>query len=150
MALPRKVVDGKEVCHQGHSESFYINSANMKKCRECERLIEARYRAKNKEQRNAYSREYGTERRKSEEYRVYMRQVHKAYALKYPDKRKAHHLLQNAVRDKRIIKPTECDRCNATGLIHGHHNDYSRPFDVMWLCIKCHEWMHHSKVGEAI
>ena len=61
-------------------------------------------------------------------------------------KRKAHHAVNNAVRDGRLIKPDNCESCGATGLIHGHHPDYSKPLEVEWLCPKCHSAAHkHDK-----
>lgn len=36
----------------------------------------------------------------------------------------------------------ECCVCGSTKRIHGHHEDYSRPFDVVWLCPIHHSWRH--------
>jgi transposase-like protein len=43
-----------------------------------------------------------------------------------------------------IIKtPDRCSRCRKTGRrIHGHHEDYARPLDLMWLCHECHRRRH--------
>ena len=63
-------------------------------------------------------------------------------------KRSAHILIGNAVASGRIEKPDVCSVCMAGGRIHGHHDDYSRPLDVRWLCTKCHtDW--HKEFGEA-
>lgn len=35
-----------------------------------------------------------------------------------------------------------CAACGATDRIHAHHEDYSRPFDVVWLCKACHSKRH--------
>jgi hypothetical protein len=28
--------------------------------------------------------------------------------------------------------------------LHAHHEDYRRPDDVIWLCVKCHNRVHRS------
>ena len=35
-----------------------------------------------------------------------------------------------------------CARCAFTGKTDGHHFDYSRPLDVIWLCRACHAREH--------
>lgn len=42
------------------------------------------------------------------------------------------------LRDKK--KP--CERCNSTLNVHAHHDDYSRPLDVIWLCPIHHKERH--------
>jgi hypothetical protein len=55
----------------------------------------------------------------------------------------AHTKIGNAVRDGKLIKPDHCTRCNRTGIkIEGHHDDYSKPLDVIWLCVRCHRLRH--------
>ena len=55
--------------------------------------------------------------------------------------RAAHVMLGNAVRDGRVIKGP-CEVCGSTERIHGHHEDYAKPFDVRWLCPKHHAEAH--------
>lgn len=69
-----------------------------------------------------------------------------AYRKKYPKKVKAQRQLQNAVKRGRIIKKP-CEKCGDTKS-QGHHCDYNKPFEVMWLCQKHHsQW--HKKNGEG-
>jgi len=59
-----------------------------------------------------------------------------------PEKKRAQTILNNAVRDKRIDKPTCCSVCEKETRLHGHHNDYSKPLDVEWMCAVCHKAFH--------
>ena len=55
--------------------------------------------------------------------------------LKYPERKRAGNMVNNAVRDGRLTKqPCHCGETR----VQGHHEDYSKPLDVEWLCIKCH------------
>ncbi len=58
-------------------------------------------------------------------------------------KRKAQTAVGNAVRDKRLMKPSTCLRCGTTSeRIEAHHPDYNKPLDVVWLCTLCHGKEH--------
>ena len=59
-----------------------------------------------------------------------------------PEKRRAHHIVNNAIRDGRLFKPNKCSLCENAEKIHGHHDDYSKPLDVRWLCVACHKQFH--------
>jgi ribosomal protein L37AE/L43A len=64
----------------------------------------------------------------------------RAYREKNPAAYKAHTAVSNAVRDKRLFKEP-CLFCG-NEKVHGHHRDYSKPLDVIWLCAKCHHRLH--------
>jgi len=70
------------------------------------------------------------------------RQAKAKYAKKYPIKIKAQKLLQYAVRSGKIVRKSNCEKCNFNVNIQAHHNDYSKPYDVEWLCPKCHKQEH--------
>ena len=53
-------------------------------------------------------------------------------------KRKAWNALYYAVRKGRVTKAKSCQLCGSTENIQGHHNDYNKPLQVMWVCQKCH------------
>lgn len=49
---------------------------------------------------------------------------------------------RKAIKEGRLIRQP-CEQCGATtGRIEAHHEDYSKPLDVMWLCHKHHAQRH--------
>jgi hypothetical protein len=54
---------------------------------------------------------------------------------------RAHYAVSNAIRDGRLFKQP-CTICGGVENIHAHHRDYSKPLDVVWLCVKCHQRIH--------
>lgn len=53
----------------------------------------------------------------------------------------ARRLLNKAVGRGELVREA-CLFCASTQNIHGHHRDYSKPLDVIWLCAKCHHRLH--------
>ena len=57
-------------------------------------------------------------------------------------KERCRNKLRNAVKALRIEKPKSCEGCGIESGLHGHHADYTKPFNVMWLCSICHGLEH--------
>lgn len=76
-------------------------------------------------------------KRHSEKYKEQHKEYSALWIAKNKDKAKAHQLAQ-----KVQAKP-ECEHCGSTGKLHKHHPDYSKPLEVITLCIPCHEIVHH-------
>lgn len=67
----------------------------------------------------------------------------------HPEKVKARSELNNSIRKSLIIKPDQCSKCKKhfpIGKIEGHHIDYTRPLDVIWLCRPCHKMIERKYV----
>ena len=65
------------------------------------------------------------------------------YAIKRPtEKRRAHYLTSNAIRDGRLIRQP-CEKCGEEKS-EAHHDDYTKPLEVRWLCRR-HHLEHHGK-----
>ena len=68
------------------------------------------------------------------------------WCSKNPEKHKAHTILTGAIRLGKIVRPSSCQKCgcipppsrNGSSRIQGHHEDYSKPLEVQWLCAFCH------------
>lgn len=66
----------------------------------------------------------------------------KRYRDRCPEKHKARTLCQRAVRAGTLVRPTECSECKKSCKPEGHHDDYSKPLEVAWLCPRCHRQRH--------
>lgn len=116
------------------------------RCRECE-AKKARERYKKNPHKHILRKvEYlKTERGKQSQYGVTKRQM-----VKYPEKSRARARLRYALKAGTIRKPDACQSCEATGQrIEGHHDDYSKPLVVLWLCPSCHRERHGRLVTKA-
>lgn len=67
----------------------------------------------------------------------------KKWALENPDKIMAYAKVHYALKLGKLIKPFSCEKCESAGYLNAHHKDYSMPLVVEWLCVKCHEKLHH-------
>lgn len=51
-----------------------------------------------------------------------------------------------ALKKGQITKPDHCSKCakhvNEFPRLEAHHQDYSKPLVVTWLCTKCHKTLH--------
>ncbi len=61
-----------------------------------------------------------------------------------PERRRAGNLVAAAIF-RGNLKPRPCEVCGATRDIDAHHDDYSKPLDVRWLC-RAHHKQHHEKL----
>lgn len=69
---------------------------------------------------------------------------------KYPERKSARVKVRTAVRSGKLIKPTQCEGCSQEKSLQGHHDDYSKPLDVKWLCDTCHKLLHGRLVDKTL
>lgn len=67
-------------------------------------------------------------------------------AARHPVQTRARRLLRSAI-ERGDITRAPCEQCGSTPA-HGHHDDYSKPLAVRWLCRKHHD-EHHAKAEGA-
>jgi hypothetical protein len=52
--------------------------------------------------------------------------------------------VRDAVRYGKLVKPEGCEHCFIVGkILCGHHKDYKKPLEVIWLCHSCHAAEHN-------
>lgn len=109
------------------------------------RMLEPEFRIKEA----ARHRRKAIKQRAKPDYKVYpirKREAMRKYKEKYPQKHKAKQLLANAIRSGRLsVFP--CVKCGAINS-EAHHEDYSKPLEVVWLCPK-HHAERHVEINDA-
>jgi hypothetical protein len=110
-----------------------MKDGHLNKCKECAKI------------------DVRTDRRLSENARLYDRRRYREnidrrisqtitvmiWNEQNPEAYKAHYLVSNAIRDGRLEK-LPCVVCGDSNS-HAHHDDYSKPLEVRWLCAKHHK-----------
>lgn len=124
-------------------------------CRDCFRL----YGKNNRGMLRLYYREYSLKNKTrivavSKNWRLRngdrVSSMHIRYRNKFPDKHSARIELNNAIKLGLVNKPRSCGLCGrAPKYLHGHHEDYSKPLDVLWVCPLCHSLIHQEKRNDG-
>lgn len=108
------------------------------KCKECTKYSVKKNRKDNIE----YYRKYDRDRGNRQGYGYI-----KEYREKYPNKYKAHTMVNNAIRAGKLFNQC-CEICGKKEIVHAHHDDYLKPLNVRWFCVPHHhEW--HTRNGEG-
>lgn len=95
-----------------------------------------KYVEANREKQREWSRKAGKKWR-DKNGAAYQRQ----YAKKEGEAEKhvARVTLYKAVKAGKLIRPDHCVLCGIKCKPHGHHPDYDKPLEVIWLCAPCHK-----------
>lgn len=81
------------------------------------------------------------------------RDKHRDRRIKYDQQRQrclnhqARMILWNSIRNGIIKKPLTCSSCHRQTSLHGHHDDYTKPLQVTWLCKLCHGMRHWKELS---
>jgi ribosomal protein S27AE len=60
----------------------------------------------------------------------------------YKIRKAAQQRVRTAVRRGRLTQSLICSECGRETTLHKHHDDYTKPLDVRWLCPDCHVELH--------
>ncbi len=121
-------------------DDFYkhpnMGDGHLNKCKECTKSDSNKHRSENLEKVRAYDKE-----RSSRPERVALHlQVTRAWRAEDKRRSKAHRAVSYAIK-KGTLTRQPCIRCGNVKS-EGHHEDYDKPLEVMWLCTPCHKQRH--------
>jgi hypothetical protein len=121
-----------------------MKDGHLNKCKACKRAYATKHRDENIERIRAYDRA----RSKTPARLSHLRENSRAQRVKFPEKRRARVIVGNAIRRGDLIR-CACERCGKVDGSHAHHEDYSKPLNVVWLCSICHAARHKEMRAEA-
>jgi len=126
-----------------------MGDGHLNKCKECTKKDSRKTRADNLDYYQEYDRNRPNAKERAQQAKLYQKtkkgkiikaKCSKNWGLNNPEKRKAQNMVNNAVRDGKIIK-LPCEHCD-NPKSQGHHPDYTKPLEVIWLCATCHSLEH--------
>jgi len=119
---------------------FYKHSkmadGHLNKCIACAKNDVGAHRLKNLDRIRAYDRDRG----KKPQRRAAAAKVSAEWRQADKRRMKCHNAVTRA-RKKGLLIQQPCIRCGDHQSL-AHHEDYSKPLDVMWLCQPCHKVRH--------
>lgn len=120
----------------------------LNSCKECVKARVSRHRTANLERIQEYDRKRGqlphrkaANKARAPRYAAKKGEYLRRYFESQPLKAVAHNAVNNAIRDGKL-KAKPCERCGFALGVQAHHEDYSKPLEVVWLCTKCHGARH--------
>lgn len=122
---------------------FYVHpqmgDGRLNKCKACTKAdVSENYRA---------NLEHYVEYERSRSKRPERKMMVTEYVKRRPKhKRAANYAVSNAIRDGRLTR-MPCEICGSEKS-EAHHDDYTKPLEVRWLCRK-HHLEHHGKQSRA-
>jgi hypothetical protein len=116
-----------------HSE---MADGHLNKCKACAKNDVGKHRSENLDRIRQYDRDRG-----KLDHRIKLA-TEMTRSWRAEDKRRqtAHTAVAKAIRNG-VLTRMPCERCGAVKS-EGHHEDYDKPLDVMWLCRPCHKQRH--------
>lgn len=145
-----------KTCQQ-EKDSSYFYLSDKHHCKDCKKAYARKHREDNIERVREYDRNRPNAKEriiKAKEYKAKMRiedpekfdkifhSARKNYRKNSKEKCQAEGKLDEALRRGKIKRPEECSVCHIKCKPQGHHFDYTKPLDVIWVCPSCHSKIH--------
>ena len=132
---------------------FYRNDAMRSgldsHCKACRVAASAQYFRENKDECLEKSRQRHREQKSRKERsrqppsrdRQKRAEYQRRYRTEHTERSRARRMVMTAIANG-TLTPKPCERCSFALGVQAHHEDYSKPLDVVWLCTKCHGVRH--------
>ncbi len=119
---------------------------HRKRWRENPERMRAKARQKYQRTNTPENRERNAQRRRSDRGKAINLAAVKLYQNRNREKRSAHTAVSRAIRAGILQRPEYCELAHlggCSGRAEYHHPDYSKPLDVIPLCVEHHAATHH-------
>ncbi len=123
-------------------------------CKKCD--IEKNDTSARREYMKMYMRKrngYGIKKKKSKfkfsDRKEYQRKYSKLRRVKDKEKIACRQIFHTALRNGEVTKKP-CSICESEEFAEGHHIDYDKPLEVIWLCKKHHRKLHALSVSTKL
>jgi hypothetical protein len=133
-------VEKTKVCADCQAElplsSFYMNVRTgwvWNVCKACHKVRTYRNHAANPDLYKGIQERH--RRQQPDKYINYYRR----YRKRHPEEVNARTKVAWALRTGRLVRPGACSACQTASKVEAHHDDYSKPLDIRWLCRSCHK-----------
>jgi len=113
---------------------------NPEKVKDIRRKAVKKWHVKNKEKVKEDHIKWNTENKDKKKF--YSRVASRKSRLKFPEKNAARKMVSGAITLGILTRPSFCSKCLIGCKPEGHHPDYSKPLEVIWLCRECHNKEH--------
>lgn len=123
-------------CKRGHSlvgPNLRIRPSGGRECKACHRQAWNEYRSRRVASGTWNNKPTPEQKKKADE----------KWKKNNQPARKAH-LKVSAALETGKLKKGPCEKCGSKK-VHGHHENYAKPLNVMWLCQKHHTQLHREK-----
>lgn len=144
-------------CNQTKEDSDFYPSVSYK-CKHCILEYEKIWRIKSpekamlksqrgylKHREERLSKSLNRKKKRAPNYQ----ESNRLWRIKNRAKRNASATLQRAVSCGQIVRPDNCAWCGKVCTPVGHHSDYRKPLEVVWVCQSCHRRHHIEEAFKA-
>ena len=136
MSAQRKFFAGmRRKCKEGHVYfvTEYMCKRQSYECKKCASRRAVEYAKNNREKKRKWNNDYFKRNGRNSSYNAKYRKGH-------PEVYAAHRAVRDALR-LGLLKKKPCNVCGEKK-VQGHHEDYSKPLKVDWLCQQHHMERH--------